>query len=209
MNFRLMSRLIAALLICTAAFLGGCATLEVTPQQEFKTGLSKLPVSIGIQAAGERLRSALAPTPDSVVTKASGDLFNKVALLPPDARFRQPTEIQSAHGIDYILTVSISDINVHGNLNPYWAASIPLFFFKPFVPIVTFDATVTLDTSLVDARTGAVIMQKELSENVTDHYSPMNASDKVPPLITRCINNALIITLEEARSKIAGSMPKK
>ncbi len=201
-------RLTSALLICAVTLLGGCATLEVTPQQTFKTGLSKLPVNVGIQASGERLRSALAPAPGSVVSLATGNLFNKVELLPPDARYRQPAEIRSTYGTDYILAVTISDINVQGNLNPYWFASIPLFFFKPYVSIVTFSATVTLDTSLIDARTGAVILQKDASENVTDHFSPMDAENKVPQLITRCINNALIVTLEEARSRIAGSTQK-
>jgi hypothetical protein len=204
-----MSRLTAALLLCIAIALSGCATLEVTPQQGLKPAAPKLPVAIGIQASGERLRSALTAVQDPVVVRASGSLFDKVELLPPEARFRQPAEVRSAHGTDYILTVAITDINVHGNLNPYWFLSMPLFFFKPYAPIVTFDATVTLETSLVDARTGTVIMQKEVSENVTDHYSPMDAEDKVRSLITRCINNAFVGLLEEVRSKIANNAQKK
>jgi len=149
-------------------------------------------------------------SPDgSVVKSATGTLFEKVTLLPPDSRFQQPAEVMAAYGTDYILSVGIGDISVMGDLNPYWFASIPLLFFKVYAPIVTFEPTVSLDVTLRDARSGSILMQKQVSESSSDHYSPSNPSDKVRGLISLTINNALVSIMRESQTSIAAARQGK
>ncbi|HEY6008663.1 MAG TPA: hypothetical protein VIU40_10110, partial [Geobacteraceae bacterium] len=81
-------------------------------------------------------------------------------------------------------------------------ASIPLLFFKPYAPIVTFEAVVTLEATVRDARTGAVVLQREITEVATDHFSPMEPQAKVRKLISRGINNAFVTMLDELRGKL-------
>jgi len=192
-----------AMLLAGSLVLNGCATLDVTPPQPVKRTATKQPVNVGIQAVGERLREALNDPQESAVTATSGVLFNKVALLPNDARSKTPTEIQTAFGSDYVLSSNLTDITVSGNLNPLWFASIPLLFFKPYAPIVTFEATVSLEGTVLDTRTGKVVFQKEMSALVVDHYSPIEPQAKVRKLIGRGINNAFISMLEETQQKVS------
>lgn len=187
---------------CTAFVLGGCATLAVTPLQTPKPTAVSRPVNLGIQAFGERLRDALSDPTDSVVATTSGKLFDKVVLLPPEARLASPAQVRSTYGADYLLTTNISDVTVDGKLNPIWFATIPILFFKPLAPIVTFEATVTLDATIRDTASGAVLVQRQVSESSTDHYSPIDPQEKVQKLIGRSINNALLTLLEEFQAKL-------
>jgi hypothetical protein len=199
-----MSRVVSAILtLLLLAILPGCATLEVTPPHALKPATARLPVSLGVQAAGERLVSALKDPQDAVLVAASGTLFEKVTLLPPESRFKTPADTLAAYGSDYLLGIGISDISVSGNLNPIWFYALPLIVFKPYTPMVTFAATISLEATLRNARTGAVIMQKEFTEIATDHFSPINPEDKVRRLITRSIKNALVAIMEETRRNIA------
>ena len=192
-----------ALVLLATFVLGGCATLAVTPKQALKPSKGVQPVNVGIRATGERLREAFSDPAESAVAAASGTLFRKVVLLPPGTGIKAP-----ADGTDYVVNVSISDISVNGNLNPIWFASIPILFFKPFTPIVTFEAVVTLDTTLSDAHSGTVVAQRQVTETATDHFSPRNPQPKVRKLISLCINNALVTTLEEFQGKMAVEQPK-
>ncbi len=191
-----------------AMVLTGCATLSVSPEKKLKAVANKQPVTIGVQATGERLREALENPAGSLITTASGSVFEKVIILSPQTRFMTAAEITASDPVDYILTLNLSDINVNGNLNPIWFASFPLFFFKPFAPIVTFEANVTLDSTLRDARSGAIVAKKEISDSVTDHFSPYNPQEKVRKLISLGINNAVVDLFGELPQTIAASKTK-
>lgn len=193
-----MKKIISVILTTwTFILFGGCATLEVTPPYQLKTVDTRMPVTVAIDATGERLREAFNDPKESAVNAASGRLFEKVMLLPDEARLKTPAEIKAAYGADFVLKVNIADVNVHGDLNPLWFATIPLFFFKPLTPIVTFESTVTLNGGVLDAQTGAVISQREVSKSSTDHFSPVKPEDNVRKLTTRSINGALATLLEE------------
>jgi hypothetical protein len=192
------------LLLAGSLLLGGCATLTITPPQQIKATTVKQPVNVGILVVGERLREALNDPQESAATATSGKLFNKVTLLPDDARTKTPAEIQTAFDADYILSSNLTDITVNGNLNPLWFASIPLLFFKPYAPIVTFEAIVSIEGTVREARTGNIVFQKEMTALVTDHFSPVEPQAKVRKLIGRGINNAFMSLLEEAQLKVGG-----
>ena len=193
-------------LLCSGfMLLAGCATLDVSPDKTLVPATAKQPVVIGIQASGERLRDALKNTDGSVVKSATGTLFDKVILLPVESRFQQPAEIAAAHGVDYILSVGISDISVSGDLNPIWFYSMPLLVFKPYTPIVTFQPTVSIEATLRDARSGAVILNKDIMESSTDHFSPMHPGEKVRGLVSRTIKNALVTVMRDAQVGIAAA----
>jgi hypothetical protein len=187
----------------------GCATLDVTPKKDLAPATGKQPVTIGIQASGDRRREVLRDTESSVVKSATGSLFDKVILLPPDTRFQQPADVLASYGTDYILAIGIGDISVNGDLNPIWFASLPLLFFKIYTPIVTFEPTVSLDVILRDARSGAILIQKQVSESSADHYSPSNPSEKVRQLISMTINNALVSIMRESQTSIAAARQGK
>lgn len=206
----LPKRFIKLVLFCLVLITAtGCATLDVTPKMELTPATGKQPVTIGIQASGDRLREVLRDTESSVVKSATGSLFDKVTLLPPDTRFQQPADVQATYGTDYILSIGISDISVNGDLNPIWFASLPLLFFKIYTPIVTFEPTVSLDVTLRDARSGAILIQKQVAESSADHYSPSNPSDKVRRLISMTINNALVSIMRESQTSIAAARQGK
>ncbi|HEY6007335.1 MAG TPA: hypothetical protein VIU40_03365, partial [Geobacteraceae bacterium] len=103
--------------------LNGCATLAVTPLQTPKPEAGTQPVVVGLQVTGERLRKALSDPEESAVLSTSGKAFTKVSLLPPDARNKTAPDLLASYGTDYVLTATISDISVNGNLNPSWFAS--------------------------------------------------------------------------------------
>jgi hypothetical protein len=196
------------LIILGAVMFSGCATLTVTPLQRPQASTALQPVTLGILASGERLSESLKDPDDSVVKVASGTLFERVVILPPEARFKTVEELLTLYSADYVATINISDINVNGNLNPYWFVSLPLFLFKPYAPIVTFEATASLESTLRDTRSGTVIMQKEVSATVTDHFSPMGPQIKVRKLVSRGINNALSGLLVDYQAKISGMKQK-
>lgn len=185
--------------------LAGCATLTVSPDKTLTPATAKQPVAIGIQASGERLRDVLKSTDGSVVKIAAGTLFDKVILLPTESKYLAPAEIAAAHGVDYILYVGIGDISVSGELNPIWFISMPLLFFKPYTPIVTFQPTVAIEASLRDARSGAVLMNKDFMESSSDYFSPMNPSEKVRGLISRTLNNAMVTVMRDTQVGIAAA----
>jgi hypothetical protein len=130
-------------------------------------------------------------------------MFDKVTMLPPDARYLQPNEIKSAYGSDYILSVAINDISVNGDLNPIWFPSLLMVVFKVYAPIVTFEPNVALDVTLRDAQSGAILLQKQVSETSSDHYAPKNPSEKVSGLISLTINNAMVGILRDSQTLIA------
>lgn len=187
---------------CAAFVLGGCATLAVTPLEKPQPTAVSRPTKVAVQAVGERLREALSDPTESVVVTTSGKLFDTVVLLPPEARLATPADVRTTYGADYLLSTNISDVTVNGKLNPIWFATIPIFFFKPLAPIVTFEATVTLDAAIRDTRTGAVVVQRQVSESSTDHFSPIDPQEKVQKLIGRSINNALFSFLEDFQAKL-------
>ena len=197
-------KLAAAMLLALAAIFtfNGCATLAVTPLQTTKTTVAKQPFSLGIQALGGRLQEVLSNSTNSNVNASLGQIFSKVTLLPNETSRKSPEEVQKTYGTDFIYTTSISDVSVAGNLNPIWTATFPLLFFKPLAPIVTFEAHVTLDNSMVDARTSRLILQRQSTAVVTDHFSPMNPQDKVRGLVSRGINNAMVDFLDECLGKM-------
>lgn len=197
--------LLPGLLILAA----GCATLDVTPRKALVPVGARQPVTLGIQAAGDRIIELLGSTEGSLVKSASGRLFDKVILLPKETKFMQPKEIQSAHAVDYILSVGIGDISVSGDLNSYWFASLPMLFFKVYAPIVTFQPGVSIDVTLRDAATGAVLMQKQVMETSSDHYAPKNPSPEVRKLISLTISNALVSIMGDAQKSIAAARQGK
>jgi len=192
-------------LLCLLLAASGCATLSVTDRKELTPAGEKQAVNLGIQAAGERLREVINDPAGSVVKSSAGTLFEKVTILPTETRYQQPADVLASHGTDYILSVGLGDINVMGNLNPIWFASLPILFFKIYTPIVTFEPTVTLEVTLRDARSGAMLIQKQVNESSADHYSPYNPSDKVRSLVALTINNALVSILRESQTKIAAA----
>lgn len=199
-----MNKILYALLMAGIVLMfGGCATLDVTPPYKLKTVEAVLPVTVAINATGERLRDALSDPSESAMIAASGKLFEKVILLPVEMRFKPTEEIKKAYKADYILSIQLTDVNVHGDLNPIWFASIPIFFFKPLTPIITFDATASLDCTVLEVKTGSIVLQREVSASSTDHFSPVNPREKVRNLTTRSINGALAISLEELSGKIS------
>jgi hypothetical protein len=203
MELRRMIVIAAAL--AGLSVMGGCATLEVTPVKGLSPTAERQKVTVGIQSNAERIREALGDPAESPTAAASRTMFEKVVLLPTDTRFQQPAEIKAAHGTDYILSIGLSDISMAGNLNPYWVASLPILVFKVYAPIVTFETTVQLEATARDARTGAVIMQKEIAETATDHFSPMSPEQKVRKLVSRAINNAVGGLLRDLQKGVAAS----
>ncbi|HZV82808.1 MAG TPA: hypothetical protein VFF53_11645 [Geobacteraceae bacterium] len=201
----ILRRCLKLTLICLLLAASGCATLEVTPKKSLTPAGDKQAVTLGIQASGDRLREVLQDPETALVKTAGTGMFDKVTMLPPDARFMQPADVRAAYGTDYILSVSIGDISVNGDLNPYWFASLPLVFFKVYAPIVTFEPNVSLEVSLRDARSGTMLMQKQVSENSADHYAPSNPGDKVRKLISRTLNNAMVGILRDSQMAIAAA----
>jgi hypothetical protein len=208
MNINMRSCCVILATLGGAVFLSGCATLSVTPLQHPQASAARQPVTLGILASGVRLRESLNDPDQSIVKEASGTLFERVIVLPPEARFKSAEELRASYGADYVATVNISDINVNGNLNPYWFASLPLFFFKPYAPIVTYEATASLESTLRETRSGAVVMQKEVDATVTDHFSPKDPQAKVRGLISRGINNAMVGLMGDFQQKISGLKQK-
>jgi hypothetical protein len=187
----------------------GCATLEVTPKQVLTPVTDKQGVSLGVHAFGDRLIESLKDPESSIIKTASGKLFDKVVLLPNEAKYLQPKAIQSAYSVDYILSAGIADISVSGDLNPIWFPSLLLFVFKVYTPIVTFQPGVAIDTTLTDARTGAVLMQKQHMEASSDHYAPSNPTPKIKKLISLTINNALVSIMRDSQQSIAAARQGK
>ncbi|NVO00142.1 MAG: hypothetical protein HXX17_12520 [Geobacteraceae bacterium] len=193
------------LLFCsTVLFIfSGCATLEVTAKKPLAPNGEKQPVTIGVQASGDRLLEVLDTSGDSIIKGADGKLFDRVILLPKETKFQEPQEIKKAHGVDYILSVGISDISVTGDLNPIWFPSLLLFVFKVYTPIVTFQPGVSLDVVLREASTGKLLMQKQVMEASSDHYAPKSSGTEVRKLITLTINNALVSIMQDSQKSIA------
>lgn len=200
---RNLARIGVLLMVAALLSLTGCATLDVTEKQALKAPAAKLPYKIGIQTSGDRIRSLLNSPDESVAVAASGTLFDKVVLLPGKARFQQPSEIAAAHGVDYILETQIADLQAGGSLNPIFFPSILLLFFKPITPFVTFESSIVLDAALIDARTGELVLQKQVVESATDHYSPIQPEEKMKKLIALSINNALVSLFNELPGAIA------
>lgn len=187
----------------------GCATLEVTPRKALAPAGEKQPVTLGVQAAGDRLMESLDSADGSILKAASGQLFDKVILLPRETKFLQPQEIKKNHGVDYILSIGIGDISVSGDLNPLWFASLPILFFKVYAPIVTFQPGVSLDVALRDAATGSVLLHKQVMEASSDHYAPSNPGPAVKKLISLTINNALVGVMREVQQSVAAARQGK
>lgn len=185
--------------------LTGCATLEVTAKNSLAPATEKQAVTLGIQASGERLIESLNDPESTIIKSATGKLFDKVVLLPKESKYKQPMEIKSAHGVDYVLSIAIDDISVSGDLNPLWFATLPLFVFKIYAPIVTFQPGVAIDTTLTDARTGAVLIQKQVMEASSDHFAPSDPTAKIRKLIALTINNALVTIIRDAQLSIAAA----
>lgn len=183
--------------------LAGCATLDVTPKKSITPAVEKQNVTLGVEAAGDMLIGALDAPEGSIVKSASGRLFDKVVLLPQKSKFMQPKELQAAYNVDYILSVGIGDISVNAGLNPVWFATFPVLFFKILTPIVTFEPGVAIDVTLRDAQTGVVMMQKQVMETSSDHYSPTDPGPKVRKLILLTINNAIVSIMQDAQQNIA------
>ncbi|GAB4303417.1 MAG: hypothetical protein Fur0034_19300 [Desulfuromonadia bacterium] len=169
----------------------GCATLDVSPRLTLEGAAAPAPVRLGIRPLSDRVRSVIAEGKDPLLPRISQRYAN-VVLLPSSSRFDSPETLRATYGIDQVLDLGVNDFSVNGSLNPLWFASIPLVFFKPYAPIVTFEAVVTLDVALLDLSGGKVLLQKVESELVTDHFSPKNPQEKVQELIDRGINNALV-----------------
>lgn len=203
------------LLVCSAVLLisAGCATLEVTAQKALVSGGEKQPVTLGVQASGDRLLEVLGTSDDSIIRGADGKLFDRVTLLPKESKFMQPQEMQSTYKVDYILAVGISDISVDANLNPYWFATLPLLFLNPFiktyVPMVSFEPGVSLDFTLRDAASGKALMQKQVIESSSDHYSPTKPGPKVRKLVSMTINNAFVSIMQDSQKSIASARKGK
>lgn len=187
----------------------GCATLDVTEKKTLSPAGEKQPVVLGIQAAGDRLIGSLDSADGSLLKAASGQLFDKVILLPGESKFLQPQEIKKAHGVDYILSVGIGDINVNGELNPLWIASLPILFFKIYAPIVTFQPGISLDVALRDAATGTILVQKQVMEASSDHFAPNKPGPKVNKLVSLTINNALVEIMRDAQQNVAAARTGK
>lgn len=205
----------------------GCATLDVTAKKALDPSGEKQPVTLGIQAsgdgrkdahdttknpviigidvAGETLLDALVSAEGSIIKASSGNLFEKVLLLPKESQTMELKEIKAAYGADYILSVVIGDVTVKHNLNPIWFASLPLVFFKMYTPIVTFQPEVTLAVKLREPVTGAVLMDKQVKETSTDHFAPQNPRTEVRKLISLTINNALVSIMRESQQLVAAA----
>lgn len=209
----------------------GCATLDVTQKKALDPAGEKQPFTLGVQvvgdsqqktvdtpkgtvelgtqAAGGRLVEALDTSEDSIIKASSGKLFEKVVLLPKESDSMEPKEINSAYKVDYIMSVGVGGINVSHNLNPIWFASFPMLFFKKYAPIVTFEPKVSLDVKLIDAATGAILMQKQVTETSADHYAPKDPRQEVRKLISLTINNAMVPIMRDAQQSIAGARQGK
>lgn len=199
---RAIGILLAGSLLMTVT---GCATLTVTERKVLTPATEKQQVHLGVQATGDRLQEALTDADGQLVKIASGQLFDKVTLLPKESKFMQPTEMKAVYGVDYVLAVGISDISVNGDLNPYWFASLPLLFFKIYTPIVSFEPGISLDVTLRDAASGAALMQKQVMESSSDHYAPSNPGPKVRKLISLTISNALVSIMRDSQLSIAAA----
>ncbi len=189
--------------------LAGCATLDVTPKKALSPATDKQSVTIGIQASGDRLVETLNAADGALVKSASGTLFDRVIILPKESKYQLPQEVKAAHAVDYILSIGIGDISVSGDLNPLWFASLPLLFFKVYAPIITFQPGISLDMTLRDATSGAVLMQKQVMEVSSDHYAPSDPGAKVRQLISLTINNALVAIMRDAQQSIAAARKGK
>lgn len=197
---KMMVLLSAGLLLLT-----GCATLEVTAKNSLAPATEKQAVTLGIQASGERLIESLSDPESTIIKTASGQLFDRVVLLPKESKYMQPKEIKSAHGVDYVLSVAIDDISVSGDLNPLWFATLPLLVFKIYTPIITFQPGVAIDTTLTDARSGAVLIQKQVMEASSDHFAPSNPTQKIRKLVALTINNAMVAIIRDAQLSVAAA----
>lgn len=197
------SRLVAVIWLLLMA--GGCATLDVTAKKNLEPVTEKQPVTLGIQANGDRILELVKEPGNPLVSAASEKLFAKVLLLPKEAKLLEPKNIQAKFAVDYVLTIGIGDINVSGDLNPYWFASLPLLVFKVYAPIVTFHPEVTLDMTLRDANSGTVLLQKQVIETSTDHYSPKDPGEKIRKLSAVAINNAVVAIMRTSQQSIAAA----
>jgi len=185
------SRFIIYLSFLFTFTLGGCATLDVSPRSTLGQPSAPSPVKLGILPTSERVRAVLADGSDPLLNRIS-PRYVKVVLIPTSRRFDPPETLRASYDIDQLLVLGVNDFSVNGRLNPLWFASIPLLFFKPYAPIVTFEAVVTLDVALQDLSSGKLLRDKGVSEMVTDHFSPRNPQEKVQELIDRGVHNALV-----------------
>jgi hypothetical protein len=183
----------------------GCATLEVTERKSLTAAVERQNVNLGLLALGDRLQDTLNGSDSQVIGAASSQLFAKVVMLPKESRLMQPQEMKKAYGVDYVLTVGISDISVSGDLNPIWFPSLLILMFKVYAPIVTFQPGVALDVNLRDAASGNLLLQKQVMESSSDHYAPANPSDKVRKLISLTINNAMVTVMRDTQQSIAAA----
>lgn len=191
------------LLLAVSMLLGGCATLTVTPLQDVKSHEKKQPVNYGVRVQGDRLEEALSDPKESAIILSTGKLFDKIVLLPRDSRGMSTAEINTSFGSDYVLSSNLSDISVNGNLNPYFFPSLLMLVFKPYASIVTFEASASIESTLVEAKSGKVIFKKVTTSTVTDHFSPIEPEDKVRKLVERAINNTFITVFEDSWQSLA------
>lgn len=191
------------LLFCTLLLflLSGCATLDISPRNALPPSAEKITTSIALQPSGERVRGVLADPPAPLLP-ALESAYSRVVLLPSGTLFQSAEQIRKEHNVDYILTLGVQDFSLNGSLNPIWFASLPLLFFKPYVPIVTFEATVTLESTLRDAASGEIVAKKQMTSVVTDHFSPKNPQENVQELIGRGVNNGLIDLFADLKQQL-------
>ncbi len=201
-----MRKIWAVLLtICMTA--SGCDTLAVTEEPAPKLPEKPVPARLGVHVTGEALKKAFSDPDRRNLGLAPGQYFADIRLLPAETRYIAPQDILDQFGADLILQLQITDTKSSGDMNAIFFAAIPLTFFEPLAPIMSYEVTVMLEANLRDAHTGRLIWAKTEPTTATDHFSPIGPEEKMAKLSERGLRNAVVKVFETVKQKLAAYQP--
>jgi hypothetical protein len=185
----------------------GCGTLAVTEEPSPKLSEKPIQARLGVHVTGEALKRAFSDPDRRNLGLAPGQYFADIRLLPPETRYIAPQDILDQFGADLILQLQVTDTKSSGDMNAIFFAAIPLTFFEPLAPIMSYEVTVMLEASLRDAHTGRLLWAKTEPTTATDHFSPIGPEEKMAKLSERGLRNAVVKVFETLRKELAAYQP--
>ncbi|MEW6542885.1 MAG: caspase family protein [Nitrospirota bacterium] len=199
--------LIIGCMILALGVQAGCGTLAVTEEPTPSLPQKPIPARLGVHVTGEALKRAFADPDRRKLGLAPGQYFTDVILLPPETRYIAPQDILDQFGADLILQLQITDTKSSGDMNAIFFAAMPLTFFEPLAPIMSYEVTVTMEANLRDARTGRLLWAKTEPTLATDHFSPIGPEEKMAGLAQRGLHNAVVRVFETLKQELAAYQP--
>lgn len=201
------SWLLPAVVLTSCLVFSGCGTLAVTEEPSPKLSEKPIQARLGVHVTGEALKRAFSDPDRRNLGLAPGQYFADIRLLPPETRYIAPQDILDQFGADLILQLQVTDTKSSGDMNAIFFAAIPLTFFEPLAPIMSYEVTVMLEASLRDAHTGRLLWAKTEPTTATDHFSPIGPEEKMAKLSERGLRNAVVKVFETLRKELAAYQP--